>query len=91
MYYEVGKEIVVKYIVENKVTGLTDLNIKIYNPAKQLVLDSMMQEIGNGIYKFSFVPNVNGIWKVTINSKSNGDSVQITYNVGNVDVGKRFI
>jgi hypothetical protein len=91
MNYEVNKEIIVRYIAENKISGLTDLNIKIYNPQKHLVYDSTMQEIGSGIYKFSFVPNINGIWKVTINSKSNGDSVQITYNVGNVDAGKRFI
>jgi len=86
MSYKVDNSIKLQYLALNKVTGLTDITLKTYNPSGTLVDTTVLTEASAGLYETTFIPNVIGFWRITIVSALNGDSVQKQYQVESADL-----
>ena len=73
----------VNYQALSNTTGLTDLNMHVYDNTGAEISGSpiVMTEVGSGSYKASFTPTATGIWKINIESTTNGDNVFASFDV----------
>jgi hypothetical protein len=91
MVYKKGVAIKVFYVALHRTTGLTTLDMKVYDEVGGLSTTITLTEIvgSGGGYYGSFTPDEKGQWRVRIQdtgSASNGDDIQKVFEVGNTDV-----
>ena len=84
--YKVGESIDVTYQATKATSGLTDVNMEIYDQTRVLdgvnFPDVTMTEIGStGRYYGAFTPDAEGIWTVMIDSATKSGKVVKTYAV----------
>lgn len=76
----------VVYVAKGFVTGLTDIVVVIRKPDGSLLSPApVVAEQGEGIYTFSYTPDVVGVYQEKITSVVNGDKAIRSVNVGSVD------
>lgn len=69
------------------VDNLTDLQVTIVKPNGQIFNPSpSVQNLGDGLYTFSYTPNLSGVWIEKIKSILNGDNAIQTVVVENYDL-----
>jgi hypothetical protein len=92
MSYKKNVAIKVNYVALHRQTGLTDLEMKIY--------DETGAELGSGLspitlvavpsnggaYYGSFTPDAKGQWRIRITSATNNDDIQKVFEISNSDV-----
>ena len=92
MSYRKNVAIKVNYVALHRQTGLTDLEMKIY--------DETGTELGSGLspitlvavpsnggaYYGSFTPDAKGQWRIRIQSATNFDDIQKVFEISNADV-----
>lgn len=69
------------------VNNLTDLQVTIIKPTGvNLNPSPSVINLGDGLYTFSYTPNVSGVWIEKIKSVSNGDNAIQTVVIENYDL-----
>jgi hypothetical protein len=93
MDYKKNEALQVNYIALKKTTGLTDVKMRVYNPADVLVNEYTMVEVAAssgdaslGLYRKSFTPTTDGQWIVRIESIVNGDDISKIFEIGNYNL-----
>lgn len=67
--------------------NLNDLQVTIIRPNGQNFQPSPnVQNLGDGLYSFSYTPNLSGVWIEKIKSNSNGDDAIQTVVIENYDL-----
>lgn len=89
--YKKNAAIKVFYVALHRTTGLTNLDMSVYDEVGGLFTTVTLTEIvgSNGGYYGSFTPDEKGQWRVRIQdtqSSPNGDDIQKVFEVGNSDV-----
>jgi len=77
--YKVNQAIDVVYSAVGAKTGITDLTLTPTNPSGVDQTAVTMTEIGNGLYRASFTPDVTGRWKIRITSTSSPENGSAAY------------
>jgi flagellin-like hook-associated protein FlgL len=82
-----NKERKVLYMAVGFATGIADFVVTVRKPDGS-VLDPapVMSESGDGVYSFSYTPDVAGLWQEKITSATNGDRAIRGFDVVTVDV-----
>lgn len=92
MRYKKNVAIKVNYVALHRTTGLTDLNMHIYDETGAELGSGfspiLMTEIvgGGGAYYAVFTPDAKGQWRIRIQSATNHDDIQKVFEVGDYDV-----
>jgi tetrahydromethanopterin S-methyltransferase subunit G len=91
MIYKKNVPIKVFYVALHRTTGLTNLDMSVYDEVGGLSTTVTLTEIvgSGGGYYGSFTPDAKGQWRIRIQatgSGSNGDDIQKVFDVGNSDV-----
>lgn len=91
MIYKKNVPIKVFYVALHRTTGLTNLDMSVYDELGALSTTVTLTEIvgSGGGYYGSFTPDEKGQWRIRIQatgSGSNGDDIQKVFEVGNSDV-----
>jgi len=83
MSYYKNTAIKVNYVALRNTSGLTDLEIKVYDENGSLFDTTLMTELpeGDGTYIGSFTPDEAGQWRISIRSITNGDRRAKVYEV----------
>lgn len=92
--YKINEAIDVMYGAVGAETGISDLTLTPTNPSGADLTPITMTEVGNGLYKASFTPNVTGRWKIRITSATYEENGSAEYYwVGDYDSveGQPFI
>jgi hypothetical protein len=86
--YKKNVAIKINYIAIKKTTGLTDVEMKVYDEAGGLFSTVTMTELGGAgaLYYGSFTPDAVGQWRIRIQSATNLDDYQKVFEVGNYNV-----
>jgi len=83
--YLVNQEAKIRYVALSFVTGLTDLTGTLRKPDGTTV-NATVSEIGDGVYEFTFTPDVTGLWQLKVESASNGDKAILSFQVVDKDI-----
>jgi len=86
MQYKINSSIEVRFQSANRQVGITDLKLVPSNPFGIEQSEINMEEIGGGLYKASFTPDVIGYWWIIIKSTIYPEN----YNSKFYFVGKEF-
>lgn len=91
MIYKKSVAIKVFYVALHRTTGLTTLDMLVYDELSALFTTVTLTEIvgSGGGYYGSFTPDEKGQWRIRIQdtaSAGNGDDIQKVFEVGNSDV-----
>lgn len=88
--YKKNEAIKVNYIALNKTTGLTDVEMEVFNPSDVLVTTVTLVEVAAGsgedplgLYRGSFTPTTEGQWRIRIQSATNNDDISKVFEIGN--------
>jgi len=86
--YKKNVAIKINYIAIKKTTGLTDVEMKVYDEAGSLFSTVTMTELGGAgaLYYGSFTPDAVGQWRIRIQSATNLDDYQKVFEIGTYDV-----
>lgn len=77
----------VHYLALNLVNNISDFNVIIKKPNGHSFHPSPnVQNLGDGLYSFSYMPNMAGIWIEKISSNSNGDNALQSIIIENYDL-----
>jgi len=83
--YLVNQEVKIRYVAVNFATGLTDLSGTLRKP-DGTTASASVSEIGDGVYEFTFTPDVTGLWQLKVESSSNGDKAILSFHIVDVDI-----
>jgi methyl-accepting chemotaxis protein len=86
--YKKDVAITVMYVALMKTTGLTDVQMKVYDEAGGLFSTVTLTEVvsNGGLYMGSFTPDAEGSWRTRIQSAINKDDVQRLFEVNLVGI-----
>jgi methyl-accepting chemotaxis protein len=86
--YKKDVAITVMYVALKKTTGLTDLQMKVYDEAGGLFDTVTLTEVvsNGGLYMGSFTPDAEGSWRARIQSATNNDDVQRLFEVNLIGI-----
>ena len=80
-----GKLRTVFYQAIEKLTGITDFVVVITKPDNTALSPTpTVSEVGNGVYKFSYTPPIEGVYIEKISSVSNEDNETRTIEIENM-------
>lgn len=86
MNQTVNKEKKVVYVASKFTTGLSDLTLTVRKPDGTVISPNpSVTEQGDGVYIFTYIPDVVGRWQEKISSVINGDKVFRSYEVVEYD------
>ena len=83
--YLVNQEVKIRYVAVNFTAGLTDLSGTLRKP-DGTTATATVSEIGDGVYEFSFTPDVTGLWQLKVESASNGDKAILSFEIVDKDI-----